>query len=184
MGKERNYIYAHSAYPGHCVSIPKYRKSDSEEIQEYSERIPIADNEMKEDLDVIFSKDNDPLIIIASDHGAYLTVAKGENGNFTAADLLDRYGIQLFVRWPNGYVPTMQIDTLPNVFLETLICLTGNTSLQQFKSNGETLPLHYPKVPVGVIKNATIQIGPQKGQNLFEAAKTDFQSQIQQYQSL
>ena len=174
-GSEGNFIYAHSQRPGHCVANPMYRKSDSEELAIYAKRISMADAEMKADLDLIFSKDKDPLIIIASDHGAYLTVPKGKAGTYTAADLLDRCGIQLFVRWPKGYTPAMQINTLPNVFLETLICLTGDVSLKKYKSSGETHPFFYPlNAPAGAIRNATIQIGPQKNQNLFEAARHSF----------
>ena len=169
----RFFMYAHSAMPAHAVSNPMYRKSDAEELKAFAERLVLADAEMKEDVDSILSRDKDPLIIIASDHGAYLRIPTGQVGEFNAFDLLDRCGIQLYVRWPKGYQPTLGIQAFPDVFLETLICLTGDKSLVRFKSDGATLPFQYPlKAPAGVIVGGVIQQGKDKGKNLFQAAKS------------
>ena len=175
------FIYAHAEMPGHAVSNPAYRKSDFEEQMAFAKRLALADEEMSKDLEMIYSKDDDPIIIIAADHGAYLTVPKEGIGKYTAANLLDRCGIQLFVRWPNGYEPTLSINSLPDVILETLICLTGDRTLARFKSDGATKYFMYPlKAPAGTIKGGIIQNGLRKGENIFEAAKHDFKHQLEQ----
>lgn len=168
------FMYAHSALPAHAVSNPMYRKSDAEERKAFAARLSMADAEMKEDVERILARDSDPLIIIASDHGAYLRIPMDQVGTFNALDLLDRCGIQLYVRWPKGYRPMLDIHVFPDVFLETLICLTGNKSLSRFKSDGATLPFQYPlKAPAGAIVNGVIKQGQDKGKNLFEAAKAN-----------
>lgn len=92
-----------------------------------------------------------------------------ERGDYGRLDLLDRCGIQLYVRWPKGYQPMLKLDCLTNVFLETMICLTGDTSLVRFESEGASLPIQAPlKAPAGTIKRGIIQNGRDKGKGLFD----------------
>ena len=163
----RNFIYAHSEWPGHAVANEVYRRSMDEEITAYAKRVARADAELEEDLAQLLSKNDDTLIIVASDHGSILVLPP--RGDFGRLDLLDRCGIQLYVRWPKGYQPTLKLDCLTNVFLETMIFLTGDASLARFESEGVSLPIEAPlKAPAGTIKRGIIQNGRDKGKRLFE----------------
>ena len=161
-----SFIYAHSELPGHLTASEMYRKSPQEEREGYISRQAKADVEMESDITQILSKDNDALIIVASDHGAFFRLC--ERGNYGQLDLLDRCGIQLFVHWPRNYKTTLKLDCLTNVFLETLICLSGDSSLSRFESEGVSLPIQAPlKAPAGAIKHGVVQAGRDKGKSLF-----------------
>ena len=162
-----SFVYAHSELPGHLSASEMYRKSPEEERRAYVDRLALADAEMETDINEILVKDKDAIIIVASDHGAYFKLC--ERGNYGQLDLLDRCGIQLYVHWPKDYKPTLKINCLTNVFLETLICLTGNPSLARFESEGVSLPVQTPlKAPEGAIRRGVIQSGRDKGMSLFQ----------------
>lgn len=160
------FVYAHSEWPGHATANEAYRKSMAEEIAAFALRVKKADKEIEEDIKLVLSKDDDALIIVASDHGSCLRLC--ERGDFGRLDLLDRCGIQLYIRWPKGYQPTLNLKCLTNVFLEVMICLSGDTSLARFAVEGSSLPVQTPlKAPAGAIVNGVIQTGRDKGKSLF-----------------
>lgn len=160
------FVYAHCEWPAHATANEAYRKSMAEEIAAYAERVVKADAEIEADLDLVLSKNDDALIIVASDHGSCLRLC--ERGDYGRLDLLDRCGIQLYIRWPKNYQPTLDLKCLTNVFLETMICLSGDSSLARFAVEGESLPVQAPlKAPAGAIVNGVIQSGRDKGKSLF-----------------
>lgn len=162
----KNFVYAHSEWPGHATANEAYRKSMSEEISAYAARVVKADAKIEEDINLILAKDDDAIVIVASDHGSMLTLC--ERGDYGRLDLLDRCGIQLYIRWPKGYQPTLDLKCLTNVFLEAMICLSGDSSLARFAVEGESLPVQAPlKAPAGAIVNGVIQTGRDKGKSLF-----------------
>lgn len=162
----KSFIYAHCDWPGHAPANVIYRKSMAEEIAAFSSRVKKADEEIEEDIKLVLSKDEDALIIVASDHGSMLRLC--ERGDYGRLDLLDRCGIQLYIRWPKGYQPTLDLKCLTNVFLEAMICISGDTSLARFAVEGLSLPVQAPlKAPAGAIVNGVIQTGRDKGKNLF-----------------
>lgn len=171
----RSFVYTHVFAPGHAIANPIYRKSDAEEIARFEKGLEDAHRRMRRDVSFILEKDPTAVVIVASDHGAYLMVPSDPN-HFDARHLLDRNGVQLLVHWPSDYRPVLpKIRCLPDATLELLIYLTGDKSLVRFQSDGANLENMYPvKVGPGSIKDSIIQIGDEKGQNVFEAAKRDF----------
>ena len=171
MGATGCFIYAHSHVPGHVVENPVYRKSPEVEKAQYEERIAKADAEIRRDVDLLLAKDDESIIIIASDHGSHLSLPE-RIGDYDAFTLLDRLGIQLFVRWPHDYKPCLQLHCLKNLFLEVMIYMSGNSSLAKYESQGESLRVMAPlRAPAGTVKNGIIQTGVDKGKNLFDAAR-------------
>lgn len=166
-----NFIYAHSAMPGHVVANPAYRKSQETERRSYENRVALADKELQEDMDMLLAKNDDSIIIVASDHGSHLSLPTHEN-EYDAFAMLDRVGVQLHVRWPHDYKPCLKLNCLQNLFLEIEIYLSGDKSLARFAVPGETLYIQAPlRAPAGAIVDGVIQSGLDKGSNLFEAAK-------------
>ena len=164
-------IYAHSDMPGHVVANPTYRKSPEIERRNYERRVAQADKEMQEDIDMLLSKNDDSIIIVASDHGSHLSLPLQEN-EYDAFTMLDRVGVQLHVRWPRDYKPCLKLNCLQNLFLEIEIYLSGDRSLARFAVPGETLRIMYPlRAPQGAIVDGVIQSGVDSGRNLFEAAR-------------
>ena len=167
----RSFVYAHSSYPGHIIANPTYRKSPEEERRYYEGRVAEADAEMCRDVDILLSRDDDAIIIVASDHGSHLTLP-GKIGEYDAFTMLDRVGIQLHVRWPRDYKPCLKLDCLQNLFLEIEIYLSGDRSLARFELPGRSLRIMYPlRAPEGAVIKGVIQSGLDKGRNIFEAAK-------------
>ena len=171
MGATGSFIYAHSHVPGHVISNPVYRKNPEEEKKRYEDRVAEADAEIRRDVEMLLAKNDDSIIIVASDHGSHLSLPE-KMGEYDAFTLLDRLGIQLFVRWPLDYKPCLQLNCLKNLFLEVMIYMSGDRSLAQFESQGESQRVMAPlRAPAGTIKNGIIQSGLDKGKNLFEAAR-------------
>lgn len=166
-----NFIYAHSAMPGHVAANPAYRKSPEIERRSYEDRVALADKELKEDMGMLLAKNDDSIIIVASDHGSHLSLPVREN-EYDAFTLLDRVGVQLHVRWPHDYKPCLKLNCLQNLFLEIEIYMSGDKSLARFAIPGITQRIMMPlRAPAGAIVDGIIQSGPDKGCNLFEAAK-------------
>lgn len=165
------FIYAHSEMPGHVALNPAYRKSPEFERSRYERRVALADKEMQEDIDMLLSKNDDSIIIVASDHGSHLSLPPHEN-EYDAFTMLDRVGVQLHVRWPHDYKPCLTLNCLQNLFLEIEIYLSGDVSLARFAVAGRTLRIMYPlRAPEGAIVDGIIQTGLDKGKSLFDAAR-------------
>ena len=162
---ERSFVYAHNPLPGHLPASAVGRKGAEEELRAYVERMQAADRHIEEDVDAILAKKDDSIIIVASDHGALIKMC--ERGDFGRMDLLDRCGVQLYVRWPKGYEATLDMDCLSDVFLEVFICLSGDSFLAQFESEGVTEPIQAPlKAPKGAVRRGVIQLGRDAGKPL------------------
>ncbi len=169
--EQPQFLYAHTDYPGHAAWNPKYKASWQEEIESFKARVVKAEKEINADLDSIKDREHS-IIVIASDHGASLF---SQVDPLSGMGLLDKYGIQLAVKWPSGYKPTMDLSFSGNVMLEVLICLTGDKSLAQYRRPGLTTTPGIDIVPKGIIENSIIQSGPDKGKNLFDTAKNELE---------
>ena len=167
------FLYAHSACPGHLAANPAYRKPPEEERRDYERALSEADRELQEDIDLLLSRDDESVIIVASDHGPYLTLPD-KVGEYDALSLLDRLGVQLHVRWPRDYKPCLKLDCLQNLFLEVMIYLSGDETLSRFASDGASLRVQYPlRAPAGSVVRGVVQSGPDQGKGLFEAAREE-----------
>lgn len=165
------FVYAHSALPGHATANEAYRSSMENEIAAYADRLSRADEEMETDIEKIIANDKDAIVIVASDHGSCLLLC--DRGDYGRKDLLDRCGIQLFVRWPEDYQPMLKINCFTDVFLETMIYLTEDASLARYQTEGVSLPVQAPlKAPAGAIKNGIIQFGKDAGMSLFNRSES------------
>ena len=169
----RSFVYAHMEYPAHAPWRPRYRKSDSEEQRMYGERLKKANEQMMKDIELL-EQDPNAIVILMSDHGGSLIIPE-HTGTWDVKNLVDHFGIFLAIRWPKDYVPTLKLDCLQNVFVEVMIYLTGDRSLQRLENPGITFPLDYPfGTPGGAIRNGVIQFGDSAGENFFDAARRVF----------
>jgi len=101
------FIYTHSDLPRHSQNSGVCRPN---EVESYVERLRKANLEMRNDLETIIEHDPNSIVIVAGDHGPYLTkncIATGEGGAYDISeisrlDIQDRYGVFLAIRWPNS----------------------------------------------------------------------------------
>lgn len=174
-GKHSNFIYAHLGLPGHCIGSSRYRKSNEEELAAYIDRLDQANEEIRREVELIERlKDDDAIVIMASDHGGFV-LNPSRPMYADARHLLDRHGTLLAVRWPKGYVPTLNLNVLENILLEVMICLSADKSLAKFAVPGITHADIAPLCnPPGLVVDGICQSGPYKGMSIFGAAKATF----------
>ncbi len=167
------FVYAHSG-PGHTVTNEKLREAEEVEFAAFLKRVEVSKVEMVKDLDSIADWDNS-IIIVASDHGAYLNMKENVS---EARRFLDQYACLLAVKWPENYTPTMDVSFAPNVMLEVMICLTGDKSLAQYKQRGVIWggPGGSGYHILDSFSDGISLKGPNKGKNLFDVAEEELKA--------
>ena len=133
-------MYSHSPLPGHG---PSGQGVDPEESPKYMDRyttewLPKANDEMRQDVNLVLENNPDAIVIIAGDHGPFLTkdgYGLNRRGNFEAEDidrydLQDRFGAFLAIRWPKSdYATIHDIKILQDIFPAVFAYLYDDESL-------------------------------------------------------
>ena len=97
------FVYAHSSKPKHSQNSGACRTN---ETTLFDNRLLQANLEMGQDMQAILEYDPDAIIIVAGDHGPYLTktcyITSGfyDLDEISRLDIQDRYGSFLAIRWP------------------------------------------------------------------------------------
>lgn len=113
------FLLSHNKYPGHTQNSGKCLPNEK---KEYFDNMKKANFEMKEDINNILNTNKDSVIIIAGDHGPYLTLncaAIPKNYDLEKIDryhLQDRYGAFLAIHWPQDLKKDYNITTLQDIF--------------------------------------------------------------------
>ena len=163
------FIYAHNHYPGHSQNSGTLLPNETELFED---RLRQANQEMISDINQILSLKRESIIIIAGDHGPYLTGDGSSMENYndeevTRDHLLDRFGCFLAVRYPDSLksktLPKIRVlqDVLASVF-STLSEDYHFKTLKKLPSAGLNSNITDPAIIDGVIN-----IGSDKGQPLY-----------------
>ncbi len=120
VARKRSFVYSHSNYPSHSQNSGACLP---DETNLYKERLARANTEMRQDVQTISEHDPQAIIIIAGDHGPYLTKncvtlsEEFDQSEIDRLDIQDRYGTFLAIRWPDeDYVDYDEIKVLQDVF--------------------------------------------------------------------
>ncbi len=174
---EPAFLYSHSIYPGHSPSSKGMSLEElPEKLKQHLVKIDKANDEMKQDVEVIIKNNPDAIVILAGDHGPFMTktgygLGKGR-GDYKASDL-DRYDIQnrfgmfLAIRWPEGKPQEkFDIKILQDVFPAVLSYLYEDDSIydtlriqRKTKENHLTLGVY--------VEDGVIRGGKDDDQKLF-----------------
>lgn len=163
------FLYSHSAYPGHTQNSGRCLENEKKIIRE---RIEIANQEMAEDLKIILEEQKDSIIIVASDHGPYLTgdcylLNDRSQDAITSIDLQDRYGVLLAIRWPNRKKPEqLPPKILQDTFFDVFSYITANPDLIQMRLTRQASGIS-ATLTEGAIQDGVIKIGRDIGHKLF-----------------
>jgi len=167
--KEPFFIYTHSDLPNHSQTSGKCLGNESDL---YKNRLVEANQEMKQDILLILDHDPDSILIVAGDHGPYLTKnCTATNGSYNSSeisrmDIQDRFGTFLAIRWPsNDYEIYDQIVVLQDLFPSIFAYLYKDMDILQSKIEPNTVDAEYIS-GVSVI-NGTILGGIDDGEQLF-----------------
>ncbi len=171
------FMYSHSSFPGHGPSGMGMRLEEREgKIAGHLEGIQKANVEMKQDVDVIIKSNPDAIVVIAGDHGPFLTktgygLSKGRGG-FSAEDI-DRYDIQdrfgsfLAIRWPEKkYAEKYDIKVFQDIFPAIFSYLYDDDSIFN-KIRIERVTREIKRILGVYVKDGVIYGGKDNGQKLF-----------------
>jgi hypothetical protein len=160
-------MYAHSMLPGHSEltggCLP-------DEAARYAARLLIAREEMRGDIEATLSSHRDAIIIVAGDHGPYLT---GDctymNGyqatTLTAEHLADRYAARLAIRWPGKVSDRIdQINVLQDVFFAVSAYVLNDDRIWLHRLSAVTFG--HGGIPDGAVNEGRVMIGPDQGSPL------------------
>ncbi len=137
ISRKKGFIYTQSDLPSHSqnsgVCLP-----DENEI--YFSRLRRANIEMRQDIQTIISEDPGAIVIIAGDHGPYLTKNCSilsniyETSEISRLDIQDRFGAFLAIRWPTEeYVKYDEITVLQDVFPAIFAYLYNDAGILESK---------------------------------------------------
>ena len=118
--EEPRFVYMHSGLPGHSTNVGVCRPN---EIELFSENLARANVEMRQDIALIIENDPEAIVIVAGDHGPYLTKNCHHTGDeydiseITRLDIQDRNGTFLAIKWPSlGFEEYDNITVLQDLF--------------------------------------------------------------------
>jgi hypothetical protein len=138
------FVYAHSGFPGHSQNSGQCL---SNEIDLFKERLRLANLEMKQDLELLIKVDPEAIIIVAGDHGPYLTKSCESTSwggyalsEITRLDIQDRNGAFLAIRWPGNVSEGLDdIAVLQDLFPSIFAYLFNDLGFLDAKVNPETI---------------------------------------------
>jgi hypothetical protein len=163
------FIYMHDNLPGHSQNSGACRPN---ETALFEERLVQANHAMEQDVELILQKDPGAIIIVASDHGPYLTkncIGTGDDydiSEISRHDIQDRFGTFLAIKWPaeksSGYD---DISVLQDLFPAIFAYLFEDKGL--LDSKVESLTLRNEVISGATVKDGIINGGINDGEALF-----------------
>ena len=174
-------MYSQSSYPGHGPSGMGMSLEDGDgQIAGHIEGIKKANIEMKQDVEVIIKNNPDAIVVIAGDHGPFLTktgygLSKGRGG-FSADDIdrydvQDRFGALLAIKWPEKqYAEKHDIKVLQDIFPAIFSYLYDDETLFK-KTRMESMTVENFRTLGVYVKDGIIHGGKDDGKPLFVMEK-------------
>ncbi len=157
-------VYMHSTYPGHSQNSGACL---TDEIDRFRSRLEIANTEMQDDVQRILDNDPEAIIVVAGDHGPYLTkncasLNEFEEAEITRLDIQDRFGTFLAIRWPDkDFERFDEIVVLQDLFPVIFAYLFNDESFLDAKIDPVTFS------PVSKVRDGIITRGINRGEALF-----------------
>ncbi len=163
------FIYMHDEMPGHSQNSGNCRP---DETALFAERLAQANIEMKQDLELINRRNPDAIIVVAGDHGPYLTKNCNETGDhydvseISRDDIQDRLGTFLAIKWPAGSGSVYDdISILQDVFPAIFATLFQDKELLESRINPVSISRN--ALSGAYVENGIIHGGVNDGEPLF-----------------
>ncbi|MBE0670981.1 MAG: hypothetical protein IH588_10365 [Anaerolineales bacterium] len=174
------FLYAHSLFPGHSQNSGQCLP-DNRDTEIFAERLQEANLMMKEDLNLLLESDSNAIIIVAGDHGPYLTKncygtgpgwVKGTSfspydiSEINRLDIQDRYGSFLAIRWPTqDFEKYDDITVLQDLF--PVIFAYMFQDLELLEAKVEPVTLDNSVISEAKVVDGVIEGGINSGEPLF-----------------
>lgn len=137
MPGKQIFVYMHSDLPAHSQNSGACLAN---EVELFKKRLADANIEMQGDVNLIVQNDPDAIVIVAGDHGPYLTKNCSSLTNsydiseISRLDIQDRHGDFLAIRWPTGdFVKYDDITVLQDLFPSVFAYLYKDNTILQSK---------------------------------------------------
>jgi len=166
------FLYTHNDQPGHTSNSGFLADN---EIELWAERLQGANAMIEADLSIALEHNSDAIIIVAADHGPYLTkngadldVPVYSLSDITRLDVQDRYGTLLAIHWPYPeYAENYDIKILQDILPAVFAYMYDDEALfDQLRMERETL---YHDVTGGVfVDDGIVRGGADDGKPLFD----------------
>ncbi|KKW06198.1 MAG: hypothetical protein UY40_C0002G0048 [candidate division CPR1 bacterium GW2011_GWC1_49_13] len=167
------FIDMHTSVPSHSQNSGACLPNETDL---YKERLDQANREMRGDLKTLIKSDPSAIIIVASDHGPYLTKnCTGTGSNYpnpydiseiSRIDIQDRFGTFLAIRWPDGgYEEFDEITVLQDLFPAIFSYLFKDQTFLGAKVEPVTVDLD--RISGASVFNGLIRGGIDNGEPLF-----------------
>ena len=170
LSKTPRFIDMHTNLPNHSQNSGACRPNETEL---YKERVDKANLEMCQDLETIIKTDPGAIIIVASDHGPYLTKNCYETkgvyslSEISRLDIQDRYGAFLAIRWPTeDFEEYDDITVLQDLFPSIFGYLFRDAKMLEAKIEPVTLCTNIA-ISGAKVENGIIRGGINDGEPLF-----------------
>jgi len=165
------FVYMHDPFPAHSQGSGACLPNETDL---FKERLTEANYQMKQDVETIIQNDSGAIIIVAGDHGPYLTKncsGGGTKGQYDISeisrlDIQDRFGTFLAIRWPTeDFSEYDDITVLQDIFPVIFAYLFEDDGLLEAKVEPNTLG-HF-RISGAQVKNGIIYGGINDGEPLF-----------------
>jgi len=173
--EELRFVYIHTNAPGHSVNSGVCRPTETELFRE---RLAIANLEMRQDLALVMENDPEAIVIVAGDHGPYLTKNCYETrddydiSEITRLDIQDRNGTFLAIKWPSSDFENYDdITVLQDLFPAIFAYIFEDQGL--LGSRIEPITLNGIKLSDVEVSDGTIVGGFNNGEALFVVGQGD-----------
>jgi hypothetical protein len=125
------FLQTKNKYPGHTQNSGRCQPG---ELEEYRDNVEKANEEMHVDLLALGTKLDEAIVVIAGDHGPYLTqnctiIPVDWPSPISRHDVQDRYGTFLAISWPSSLGNTYDIEVLQEVFVAIFAQLSQDETL-------------------------------------------------------
>lgn len=165
-------FFTHNNYPGHSQNSGKCLPN---ERFKYFEGMKKANLEMRNDISNIKKNNPNSIIVIAGDHGPYLTkncktLIGYDKNDIDRFDIQDRYGSFLAINWPEELMADeLNLEILQDIFPAILTSVTENKNLFEELKVERKFFDKFNTITGGInVLNGIIQGGKDDGKPLFE----------------
>ncbi len=166
-------IYSHSNFPAHAQFSGKCQDNENEL---YQRRVSRANTEMQQDIEIITENDPGAIIIVAGDHGPYLTKncqsTRGayNSSEITREDIQSRFGTFLAIKWPtDDYQNFDDITVIQDVFPAVFGYIYNDKAFLELKIPSKTID--NTTISGVYVQDGIIHGGVNDGEPLFLSGK-------------
>ena len=164
------FVYTHDFVPGHTQLSGKCLPDETER---FKARLIVANDEMKQDIETIIQNDPGGIVVVAGDHGPYLTknclpalAGHYDISEISRLDIQDRFGAFLAIRWPTeDFSEYDDITVLQDIFPAMFAYLFKDDGL--LEARVEPTTLDSASLDGAFVKDGIIHGGINDGEPLF-----------------